>query len=139
MCCLNIIHVNLPHINLDAFYWKPNWTETSKEEWKIISNELADKDKWVMDGTYNSTLDYRLTKADTIIYLDYPTATCLWRVVKRTWKHHAKVRPHMADGCKERWNLDFLHYVLIYNLTRRKMLLNKIGAYTSQKDVYNKP
>ena len=121
--------LGLPLFHLDQYYWKPNWVETPKSEWPNIVQTLADKDKWIVDGNYGGTMDIRLKRADTIIYLDYPTWRCLGRVIKRIVKYKGKVRPDMVEGCRERFDLDFLHYVLVFNLTRRKSILKKINDH----------
>ena len=126
---------NLPLYHLDQYYWKPNWTETSDEDWKAIVLDLAAKESWIIDGNFGSTMNLRLKRADTIIFMDLPTYKCLWRVLKRIWKYHGQVRPDMPEGCNERFDLDFLHYVATYNLLRRKKLLTKLEAYKEEKNV----
>ncbi len=73
-------------IHLDQYYWKPNWEESDKEEWTDLVKKLAGKPQWIMDGNYGGTMDIRMARADTIIYLDYSTAKCLWRITKRILK-----------------------------------------------------
>lgn len=122
-------------IHLDQHYWQPNWIESPAEEWKKKVQELAALPTWIIDGNYGGTMDIRIQKADTIIYLDYPTWKCLWRVLKRTWQNHGHERADMPKGCKERFDLDFLHYVATYNLIRRKKLLQKLEGVASEKNV----
>jgi len=59
---------------------------------------------------YGRTMDIRIERADTIIYLDYSTLQCLWRITRRTWKYFGQERPDMHNECKERFDLDFYHY-----------------------------
>ncbi len=129
--------VNLPLFHLDQYFWKPNWTETPKDKWKDIVTDLANKDQWIIDGNYGGTMDIRFERADTIIYLDISTIRCLGRVIKRIWKYHGKVRPDMPEGCKERFDFDFLHYVAVYNLLRRKKLLTKLESLRNKKKIYH--
>jgi len=126
---------DLPLFHLDQYYWKPNWTETPKEEWTQIVTDLAKEEKWIIDGNYGGTMDIRFDRADTIIYLDIPTIKCLWRVLGRIWKYHGQVRPDMPDGCKERFDLEFIHYVAVYNLLRRKSLLKKLKSLEAYKTI----
>ena len=101
--------LNLELIHLDQYYHKPNWEEPEKEQWEGIVNNLVQKPTWIMDGNYKGTFDIRFKEADTIIYLDYSTLKCLWRVIKRIVKYHGTVRPDMPKGCEERFDLEFLH------------------------------
>ena len=127
---------NIPLYHLDQYYWKSNWTETPKEEWEGIVKGLAQKDDWIIDGNYGGTIDIRFDRADTIVYMDIPTVKCLGRVLGRVWKYHGKVRPDMPDGCKERFDFDFIHYVATYNLLRKKSLLAKLSALEGKKNIY---
>lgn len=127
--------VDLPIIHLDQQYWKPNWIEPSKEEWNTKVEDLITQDSWIMDGNYGGTLDMRIKRADTIIYLDASTLTCMSRVIKRIWNYRGSVRPDMPEGCPERFDLDFLHYVLVFNLIRRKSIIKKIAAHSEEKRV----
>lgn len=126
---------NIELIHLDQQYWKPNWTETAKADWEKIVSELAAKPKWIIDGNYGATMDIRLERADTLIFLDYPTAKCLWRVTKRIWKYHGQQRPDMPPGCNERFDLEFYHYVATYNLRNRKKTLKKLNTLKESKKV----
>lgn len=126
----------LPLIHLDQLYWKPNWEETEKQEWEAIVEAASDKKQWIMDGNYSSTMDFRLRKADTIIFLDRSRWLCLYRVMKRIFIHYGKTRPDMAEDCNERFKWDFVHYVLRYNQTRRPKILKKISALKTSKQVF---
>ena len=126
---------NLPIIHLDQHYWQPNWVEPSKEEWTAKVKHLITQDRWIMDGNYGGTLDMRIKRADTIIYLDASTFKCLYRVIKRILKYRGSVRPDMPAGCPERFDLSFLHYVLVFNLVRRRSIMNKIALHSGNKKV----
>jgi len=127
--------LDLPIIHLDQHYWKPNWIESTKAEWTAKVAELIKDDEWIMDGNYGGTLDMRIERADTIIFKDASTFTCLYRVIRRIFKYRGQVRPDMTEGCIERFDLEFFHYVLVYNLVRRKTILKKISAFDQDKQV----
>jgi adenylate kinase family enzyme len=95
-------------IHLDQLYWSPNWVETPKDEWRKKVAEALDGDAWIMDGNYSGTLEMRLEKCDTVIFLDMPRITCLWRILKRAIKYRKSKRPDMADGCVEKFDWDFV-------------------------------
>jgi len=125
----------IPVIHLDQEYWRPGWIEPPKEEWDSIVADLADRETWIMDGNYARTYSFRIPRADTIIYLDKSTPTCVWRVYKRMFTHLGKVRPDMVEGCPERFNLEFLLYVLTFNFKRRKKQLNELDGLKKEKRV----
>lgn len=125
----------LPLIHLDQYYWKPNWVEPDWQEWRQTLAMLLEKPSWIMDGNFGGTMDLRIGKADLVIYLDFPAWLCLWRVLKRVFKYRGKERPDMPEGCREKWDIGFLHYVATFNLTRRKPLLAKLDTYRSEKEI----
>ena len=127
--------VGLPLIHLDAFYWRPGWVETPKEEWTRRVEQLLAGERWVMDGNYGGTLERRLAAADTVIFLDIPRLTCLARVVRRRLRFHGKTRPDMTPGCPERLSWDFLRWIWTYPAERRPRILEQLGMLSSDKRV----
>ena len=101
----------LPLIALDAEFWQRGWVETEHDEWRDKLDLLLAGDHWIMDGTYASTLDLRLPRADTVIWFDTPRVLCLQRALWRTVWSLGRVRPGMAAGCRERLDHRFLRYV----------------------------
>ncbi len=105
-------------LHLDMFYHLPNWNEPSKENWLKTVIKLVQSERWIMDGNYGGTMDLRLGRCDTVVWLDYPRLICTWRVLKRTFLYRDKTRSDMADSCKERFDWEFLKYV--WNFPRDK-------------------
>jgi len=101
----------LPLIHLDRLYWKENWASVSMEEFdRLLAEEIA-KEHWIIDGNYSRTLEVRLARCDTVIFLDYSRIVCLFGVIIRVLKGYGKVRPDMAEGCPERFDPAFLKFV----------------------------
>lgn len=121
--------------HLDALFWKPGWVGTSKQEQRLVQNELVEKEKWIIDGNYGRTIDIRLHKADTIILLDLPRTICAYRVVKRWIQYRNKTRPDMGEGCEERMSLQFLKWVWDYPKTKKPIILKKLNTYSNGKEV----
>lgn len=113
----------LPVIHLDQEYFGPGWKEPKPSDWADTVTKLAVRESWIMDGNFSATFPVRMPRADTVIYLDQPTWRCLWRIFKRTIRFYGKVRPGSAQGCRERFDRHFLHYVAVYNSTRRPGIL----------------
>lgn len=128
--------VHLPLIHLDQQYWKPNWEETKEGEWVKKVKALVVPDQWIIDGNYGGTRNIRLKRADTIIYLDYSMFVIFPRVLRRIFKYRGMVRPDMPSGCKERFDLHFLLYVLNFNRTKRKDIYATLEKAKLNKQVY---
>lgn len=131
------LHKLLGHelIHMDSLFFSGHWVEIDRDEWQSLNRKIIQKDTWIMDGNYGSTMDMRIERADTIIFMDAPTLTRLWRVFKRTLTHWGRVRPGMPDECRERFSWQFFHYILMYNPTRRKGILAKLDAVRHEKRI----
>ncbi len=105
-------------IHLDKIHWKPNWTETPKEEWIGKVREIIKGDSWIINGNYGGTMEIRMAVCDTVVWLNFPRTVCTWRVLKRVAFYKKQNRPDMADGCDERFDWEFLKYV--WNFPRDK-------------------
>ena len=116
----------LPLIHLDKEFWRPGWEVTPRAEWRLKVAELVAREAWIMDGNYDSSLDLRLPRADTVLLFDYPAHRCIGRVVKRVLTSYGKVRADMAAGCPERIDLPFLKFVWRFNAVQRPRTLAAI-------------
>jgi adenylate kinase family enzyme len=91
----------LRHVELDALFWRPNWTPPDDEDFRAIVRREASADAWVMDGNYSRFLPITLERADAVVWLDLPLRTCLSRVIARTVRR-ARTRENLwASGNRE--------------------------------------
>ena len=122
--------LNLPLIHLDKLYWKPNWQEVSKEEFnELLLNELQ-KPLWILDGNFGRTLELRLKYADHVILMNYPTLTCILRVLKRVITNRGKTREDMTEGCNEKLDIEFLKYVKKFKKIRLPQMMQVLNKST---------
>lgn len=112
--------LELPVVHLDKLWWKPGWAESTPEEFDEKLAAELEKPRWIMDGNFNRTMPQRLSKCDTVIYLDFSRFACLMGVLKRVLTTHGKVRPDMGEGCPERFDVDFLKWIWYYNPNNRE-------------------
>lgn len=118
----------LPLVHLDARYWSSGWVPTPAAEWHDRVVDLAAEPRWILDGNYGGTLDLRLARADTVVFLDVPGWRCLGRVVARRLRHRGRSRPSMAPGCPDRVTLQFVWWILTYRRRRRPGILARLAA-----------
>lgn len=122
--------LDLPLTHLDGVYYDSAWHELSQQEFGDRQHELVDHHRWLIEGNYASTLPIRLAAADTVIFLDLPTATCLLGIVQRRWRYRG--RQHTDDGVFDRITLSFVHYIWNYRRSMRpkvKHLLSEHGRH----------
>ena len=127
--------LGLPVIHLDKQFWRPGWQESPREEWRERVSEMIKGERWIIDGTYDNSLDVRLPHADTVVFLDFPTGLCLWRILKRMMTGFGRVRPDMGDGCREKLDWSFVRFVWQYRKVRRPRILTALDEYVPEDHI----
>jgi adenylate kinase family enzyme len=129
--------LNLTVIHLDKFYWRAGWVEPEPDEWIRTVTELIDRDSWVIDGNYSGTLELRLRKCDTIVFLDLPRVLCLWRIVKRFFLYRNGTRPDVAEGCREKLDFEFVSWVVWdYPRRSRPKIVELLQEHAHEKKIF---
>ncbi|MBA8838253.1 DNA topology modulation protein FlaR [Ochrobactrum sp. RH2CCR150] len=111
--------LDLPVIHIDTIYWQPGWVMRPLDEIARLTNDAADGAHWVFEGNHSHTMPHRALRADMLIFLDISTGRRLVRVVRRILKYHGRTRPDMGDGCPERFDWDFIKWVVNYRKNGR--------------------
>ena len=125
----------LPVVHLDQIWWAPgNWQHLSREEFDVLLMREMEKDRWILDGNYNRTLDLRLERADTVIYLDFTRWQCLRGWIGRVIKNWGHAREDMAPGCSEWFDPEMAGWIWNFNKQNRKTYLEKLSSW--QGDVH---
>ena len=122
-------------VHLDQLFWKPNWVEPTKGEWRETVEEILQNEAWIIDGNYSGTLDLRIQRADTVIFLDFPRAVCVWRVLKRVAFYRKGKRPDMAAGCDERFDWDFVKLTWNYPKRSKPKIESLLESYQDKLKV----
>jgi len=76
--------LDMPHIELDALYWGPEWSECPTDEFRERVRRHVGGDRWIVDGNYAKARDIVLQRATDAIWLNYPFPIVFWRSVART-------------------------------------------------------
>jgi len=133
---------NIQATHIDGIHHLENWQIRDKNERDKIILDIVEKEKWIIDGTYRTTLKIRLEKSDLVIWLDYSTIAQLKGVIKRWLKNGGKEKEEIP-GCKEHLTFKFLSYVSKYNKNKRNIIVenikeidkNKVIIFKKQKDL----
>jgi adenylate kinase family enzyme len=76
--------LDIPYIELDALFWRPDWQETPDDEFfAAIEGALAGKDSWVVDGNYSRTQALKWRDVDMIVWVDYSFSRTMYQAVRR--------------------------------------------------------
>ena len=133
------IRTGLPLIHMDQLSWLPGWIERDRDEARAALTEVLAQDCWIIDGNYGSSLPLRLERADTVVLLDYPTWLSLARALRRWWMYRGRSRPDMTEGCPERLDPEFLHYVLTFRRAWGKRNLAALAAFQGKVIRFHRP
>ena len=118
--------LDLPVYHLDAIDHFENWRKRDKEERDKIILEKIEEPKWIIDGTYTSTLEKRLKKSDLIIFLNYTPIARLKGVLSRYIRGRNREKPDIP-GCKEKMELKFIKFTLNWEKNKGRTIKEELG------------
>ena len=130
--------LGIPLYHLDQYFWMPGWQEPDRDEFEKIHNQLCDKEAgWIIEGMAIRFLEYRIQKADIVIFLDTPTYLCLYRIFKRAFTHFGHLYFLSAKDCPEKWpDLKFLKFIWNFNSERKPLIEDLLHEYQDQKKIF---
>lgn len=114
----------LPLYHLDLMYWNANKTCVQKN---VFLERLADalqKDEWIIDGNYGSTMEKRLEVCDTVIFLDFPKEICLKGINERRGKPRSDMPWIETED-----DAEFMEFIKSFNEQSRPNILALLDKY----------
>lgn len=114
----------LPLYHLDALYWRPDRTTLPREEFYPLMREIIARNEWIIDGNYQSTLEWRISACDLLIFLDYPAEVCLSGVRARRGQKRSDM-PWVEEG----EDAEFIAFIRAFETESRPRILELIGKY----------
>lgn len=127
--------LNLDVVHLDSIYWKRGWIPLTGSELRALLERLVAQESWIIDGHFGDTLKIRMQAADTIIFLDFPLALCLLRIIKRYRQSAGKIKAELGEGYPEILTLNFIGRTLLYPFRDRLKALREIHTYADRRTV----
>lgn len=122
--------LNIPLYHLDMLYWNNNKTTVEKSEFHRRLLQILEKNEWIIDGNYASTMELRINACDTVIFLDYPTKLCLNGIKARM----GKKRPDMPWVETEE-DAEFIEFIKNFDTTTRPQIIELLSKYPN-KNIY---
>ena len=107
-------YYSIPKLHMDTLQFQPGWQDSDRDWMEAeMKNFLSEHTNWVIDGNYSWCYhEERMREADQIIFLNFSLLPCLFRAFKRYLTYRGKVRESMAAGCPERFDWDFIRWIL---------------------------
>jgi adenylate kinase family enzyme len=121
---------------LDLHHWKPGWQYRETADARERVRALVEGPAWVMDGNFAESFDLRMPRADTLVWLDYPRATCIRRILMRTIRDYRKQRPDLPEGCHEQFDLAALRFAWRFPAESRPQIFAAIERYGGHLHVF---
>lgn len=94
--------LGVPHLELDAVHWQPNWEMMETGAFRRRVEELTQAGAWVADGNYSKARDILWSRASALVWLDYPLLFIFWRLFSRSVRRLLR-REELWNGNRETW------------------------------------
>ena len=122
--------IGIPLYHLDMMYW--NSDKTTVEEIVFLErlSAVLEKDEWIIDGNYGSTMELRMAACDTVIFLDYPFEVCLGGIKERRGKPRSDMPWVETDE-----DAEFIEFIKNYNEQQKPKVLELLEKYSDKNIV----
>ena len=120
--------LNIPHFDLDDYYWEPGWQSKDRQEFNNIIGALTEKETWVISGNFSNTEMPIFKRCDYIIWLDYNIFRCLAQSFTRSIRRIVKKEP-CCNGNYETFRQLFF--------SKNSIIAWVLTSYNKRRDFYN--
>ena len=117
----------IPLYHLDMMYWNADKTTVEKSAFLERLSVVLEKDEWIIDGNYVSTMELRMAACDTVIFLDYPIDVCLDGIKAR----RGKPRNDMP-WIETEEDAEFIEFIKKYNEQQKPKVLELLEKYSDR-------
>lgn len=121
---------NLPLYYLDMIWHKSDRTNISENEFDAILNNIVTKDRWIIDGNYQRTLEMRLKKCDTVFLLDFPTEVCLSGAESRIGKKREDL-----PWTETEFDSEFRQFIIDFSENQLPEIYRLLEKYRKNKNI----
>ena len=117
----------IPLYHLDMMYWNADKTTVEKRVFLELLSSVLEKDEWIIDGNYGSTMELRMAACDTVVFLDYPLEVCLDGIKERRGKPRSDMPWIETDE-----DADFIEFIKSYNEQQKPKVLELLEKYSDK-------
>ena len=108
----------IPLYHLDMMYWNADKTTVEKSIFLERLSVVLEKNEWIIDGNYGSTMELRMAACDTVIFLDYPLDVCLDGIRERRGKPRSDM-----PWIETEEDAEFIEFIKNYNEQQKPKVL----------------
>ena len=117
----------IPLYHLDMMYWNADKTTVEKSVFLERLSAVLEKDEWIIDGNYGSTMELRMGACDTVIFLDYPLEVCLDGIKERQGKQRSDMPWIETED-----DVEFIEFVKSYNDQQKPKVHDLLRKYNDK-------
>ena len=117
----------IPLYHLDMMYWNADKTTVEKSVFLEQLSDVLEKDEWIIDGNYGSTMELRMAACDTVIFLDYPLEVCLVGIKERRGKPRSDM-----PWIETEEDAEFIEFIKNYNEQQKSKVLELLEKYSDK-------
>ena len=117
----------IPLYHLDMMYWNADKTTVEKSVFLERLSTVLEKDEWIIDGNYGSTMELRMAACDTVIFLDYPLDVCLDGIKERRGKQRSDM-----PWIETEEDAEFIEFIKNYNEQQKPKVLELLEKYSDK-------
>ena len=117
----------IPLYHLDMMYWNADKSTVEKSVFLKRLSAVLEKDEWIIDGNYGSTMELRMAACDTVIFLDYPLDVCLNGIKARRGKPRSDM-----PWIETEEDAEFIEFIKNYNEQQKPKVLELFEKYSDK-------
>ena len=117
----------IPLYHLDMMYWNADKTTVEKSVFLERLYDVLEKNDWIIDGNYGSTMELRMAACDTVIFLDYSLDVCLDGIKERRGKPRSDM-----PWIETEEDAEFIEFIKSYNEQQKPKVLEVLEKYSDK-------
>ena len=121
----------LPLYYLDLYYHRADRTTVPREEFDAKLAEIMRTERWILDGNFNRTMEWRMQNCDTVIFMDYPLEVCLSGIRSRVGVKREEM-PWVEEEVDEK----FRQFVEDFPKTTLPVIYELIEQYRAGREIH---
>ena len=128
--------LNIPFLEMDAIFWGPDWKMPPDEEFFSRLSDLLEGDDWVLDGNYTRTIDFKWTRVQAVVWLNFSFAQTVYQAIKRA-SARLLDQEELWPGTGNRENLKMLFSkdsIVLYTIRKYHRHVKRNIAYMNAEE-----
>ena len=119
----------LPLYHLDMMNWNADGTNVPKSTFMERLHQALEKESWIIDGNYGSTMELRMRFCDTVFFLDFPPDICIEGIKSRK----GMKRTDISCMTLEDEDKEFVEFIKNYNSVNRPVVMELLQKYSHKR------